>query len=198
MKIGCYFGTFDPIHVGHLIIARYMLEHTDLDQLWLVVTPQNPLKVSDGLSPDKDRLKMVQLAVAEDPDLSACDVEFDLPKPNFTADTLAHLKETYPQHQFVLIMGEDNLRKFPHWRDHDRIANSYQIYVYPRALTEYETPGENLHEAYKDHPNVHFHSAPVLHLSATMIRESVKRGRDVRYMVTPPVRAYILDRQLYT
>lgn len=198
MKVGCYFGTFDPIHVGHLIIARYMLEHTDLDQVWLVVTPHNPLKSEDDLSPDADRLEMVQRAVEQDPELVASDVEFSLPRPNYTADTLSHLMDANPQNEFVLIMGEDNLRNFSKWRDHDRIASNFQIYVYPRALTENESPQENLHEEYKDHPSVHFYPAPVLHLSATMIRESAKGGKDVRYMVTQPVYEFIKKKGLYT
>ena len=198
MKIGCYFGTFDPVHVGHLIIARYMLEYTDLDQLWLVVTPHNPLKNEDDLTGDEQRLAMVRCAVDVDPDLLASDVEFHLPKPNFTADTLTYLTEQHPDDEFVLIMGEDNLRKFPKWRDHDRIAGNYQIYVYPRALTEDEVPDANMHEKYKDHENISFYDAPVLHLSATKIRESVKAGKDVRFMVTSPVYDYIKSEGLYT
>ena len=197
MKVGCYFGTFDPIHVGHLIIARYMLEYTDLDQVWLVVTPHNPLKTEGELSEDALRLEMVQRAVEDDPELLASDVEFHLPKPNFTADTLTHLSDTKGGNEYVLIMGEDNLRKFPKWRDHDQIAEQYQIYVYPRALTEDETPGENLHDTYRAHKNVSFFQAPVLHLSATMIRESAKAGKDVRYMVTRPVNEFIKEKGLY-
>jgi len=198
MKIGCYFGTFDPVHVGHMIIARYMLEYTDLEQIWLVVTPHNPLRTLDALSPDVDRSEMVKRAVEDDPDLLVCNIEFDMPKPNYTADTLAHLSKDHPKDQFVLIMGEDNLRKFPKWRDHDRIAENYEIYVYPRALTEGEVPEENLHDAYKDHRNVHFYNAPVLHISATMIRESARAGKDVRYLVTPPVYQFIKENKLYS
>jgi len=199
MKIGCYFGTFDPIHVGHLIIARYMLEFTDLEQLWLVVTPHNPLKVEEDLTQDDLRLRMVQCAVEEDPDLLASDIEFKLPKPNYTADTLSFLSQEQPNNEFVLIMGEDNLRKFPQWRDHDRIAGNYKIYVYPRALTEEEVemPEENMHKQFKDHKNISFYNAPVLHLSATMIRESLMDGKDVRYMVTTPVYRFIKKEGLY-
>ncbi|MCL4857362.1 MAG: nicotinate-nucleotide adenylyltransferase, partial [Flavobacteriales bacterium] len=138
MNIGLYFGTFNPIHIGHLIIANYMVEFTDLDQVWLVVTPQNPLKKKSTLLADYHRLAMVELAVEQNEKLKASTIEFNLQKPSYTINTLAYIKEKYPKHQFSLIMGEDNLRTLHHWKNYEQIIDNHKIYIYPRALTEQE------------------------------------------------------------
>ena len=136
MKIGLYFGTFNPIHVGHLIIANHMVEHTDLEQIWMVVTPHNPLKQKSTLLDDYHRLHLVRLAIEDYPKLKASDVEFKLPQPNYTVTTLVHLLENYPQHEFSLIMGEDNLKSLHKWKNYDYIIQHHDIYVYPRISDE--------------------------------------------------------------
>ena len=135
MKVGLYFGTFNPIHVGHLVIANYMAEYTDLDQVWLVVTPQNPLKKKSSLLADYHRLALVQVAIQDNSKLRASDVEFKLTQPNYKSTTLANLKEKYPQHTFSMIMGEDNLRTLHKWYNHEHLMENYKFYVYPRVLT---------------------------------------------------------------
>ena len=135
MKIGLYFGTYNPIHVGHLVIANYMADYTDLDQVWLVVTPQNPHKNKASLLSDYHRLAIVRIAVEGNNKLQASNIEFDLPKPSYTTTTLTYIKEKYPEHDFSLIMGEDNLRTLHKWKNHEEIINNHKIFVYPRALT---------------------------------------------------------------
>lgn len=138
MKIGLYFGTFNPIHVGHLVIANYMAEYTDLDQVWMVVTPQNPLKDKSTLLADFHRLALVKVAIDDNTKLRASDIEFNLPKPSYTMTTLTYLKEKHPNYSFALIMGEDNLRTFHKWFNHEVILKNHSFYVYPRVLTEQE------------------------------------------------------------
>ena len=137
-KIGLYFGTFNPIHVGHLIISNYMTGYTNLDEVWLVVSPLNPLKKKESLLKDYHRLNLVRIAIEDNPNLKACDEEFNLPKPSYTIYTLTHLKEKFPNYDFNLIMGEDNLRSFKKWKNHEEILKSHYLYVYPRILTEQE------------------------------------------------------------
>ncbi len=132
MKIGLFFGSFNPIHVGHLVIAHTMASHTDLQQVWLVISPHNPHKKKQSLLHEFDRYDMVEKAIYDNPLLKACDIEFHLPQPNYTIDTLAHLQEKYPQHQFSLIMGSDNLVNFASWKNYDKILEYYHLYVYPR------------------------------------------------------------------
>ena len=136
MKVGLFFGSFNPIHVGHLIIANYMATHTDLKEIWLVVSPQNPLKQKASLAKDYDRLHLVRLAIDQNPKLKASNIEFDLPKPSYTVDTLAYLKEKYPTKTFVLIMGGDNLGTFHKWKNYEIILKNFQIYVYSRPKYE--------------------------------------------------------------
>ena len=135
-KIGLFFGSFNPIHTGHLIIANIMVETTDLKKVWFVVTPQNPLKPSKGLLHDFDRFDMVQAAVSDNHKLMVSDVEFHLPKPNYTIHTLVHLTEKHPDHEFKLIIGEDNLQSFTQWKNYERILEDYGLYVYPRPHTQ--------------------------------------------------------------
>jgi nicotinate-nucleotide adenylyltransferase len=203
MKIGLYFGTFNPIHVGHLIIANYMAEHTDLDQVWMVVTPQNPLKDKYTLLKDAHRLNIVREAIEDNPKLRASDIEFHLPKPNYTISTLTHLKEKYPSHDFSLIMGEDNLRTFHKWYNHEVILEKHMIYVYPRVLTSSEEAEVVEQKGTIDHPYrnskkvIFCDDAPIMKVSASFIRQSIKEGKDVRYLLTEPVYQYITDMHFY-
>ena len=167
-KIGLYFGSFNPIHIGHLILANYLAEHSDLDEIWLVV-----------------RLEMVALSLKEYDKLKPCDIEFHLPQPNYTIDTLIHLEEKYPQHIFSLIMGEDNLKSFHKWKNYEVILSRYFIYVYPR-LSEGEVPVQ-----LQDHEHIVYIKTPIIELSATAIREDIAQGRDVRPMLPANVWNYI-------
>ncbi len=189
MKIGLFFGSFNPIHMGHLIIANTMAENTDLEQVWLVISPQNPFKKNTSLLHEFDRFEMASLAVHDSYKLKVSDVEFNLSRPSFTIDTLTHLSEKYPQHQFVLIIGEDNLSAFPKWKNHDKILEYYELYVYPRPGAE-KTP-------LAEHPKVKFIPAPMLDISATYIRNAVKEGKSIRYLVTDQVENYILRKKFF-
>ena len=203
MKIGLYFGTFNPIHVGHLVIANYLADHTDLDEVWLVVSPHNPLKKKSTLLDDIHRLAIVREAIEDNDKLRASDVEFKLPKPSYTATTLTYLEEKHPNHTFSLIMGEDNLRTFHKWYNHETLIANYPFYVYPRVLTEQEQLEENKigskeKNSFKEHPNVTFCSdAPVMKISASFIRKAIKEGKDVRYLLTDSVIKYIDEMNFY-
>lgn len=190
MKVGLFFGSFNPIHVGHLIIANYLVEHTELDELWLVVSPQNPFKERKTLADDYVRLDMVSRAVEDHPRLQASQVEFDMPKPSYTIDTLTYLSEEYPQHQFVLIMGGDNLRTLHKWKNYEQILKHHEILVYKR-------PNYELGDL-QDHPQVTIvENTPLMEISSTRIRKMVKAGKSIRYWVTEAVREVIEDGAIY-
>lgn len=191
MKIGLYFGTFNPIHVGHLIIANHMAEYSGLDQIWMVVTPHNPLKKKDTLLDDYQRLHLVHLATEDFPKIKASDFEFKLPQPNYTVNTLAHLKEKFPQDEFSLIMGEDNLKTFHKWKNYDVILENHNIYVYPRISAEIE----NLQ--FKNHPRIHVISAPIVEISSTFIRENIKKRKNVQPLLPHKVWEYIDHSNFY-
>ncbi|PJA07635.1 MAG: nicotinic acid mononucleotide adenylyltransferase [Flavobacteriales bacterium CG_4_10_14_0_2_um_filter_32_8] len=200
MNIGLYFGTFNPIHVGHLVIANHMVEFTNLDQVWLVVTPQNPLKNKTSLLADYHRLATVRIAVEDNAKLKACNIEFDLPKPSYTINTLVYLKEKYPEHTFSLIMGEDNLRTFHKWKNYEQIIENYPIYSYPRVLTEQEQEEkQNIASKnfLKNHPTITICKAPVMNISASFIREAIKNKKDVRYLLTESVYKYVTEMHFY-
>ena len=203
MKIGLYFGTFNPIHVGHLVIANYMADYTDLDQVWLVVTPQNPLKNKKSLLEDYHRLAIVNVAIEDNLKLKSSDIEFKLPKPSYTSNTLAYLKEKHPNYQFNLIMGEDNLRTFHKWKNYDVILKNHKLYVYPRVLTiqeeQEEDRGENIkNHQFMQHPQVVFcDEAPIMKVSSSFIRQAIKEGNDVRYLLTDPVFKYVDEMNFY-
>lgn len=197
MKVGLYFGTYNPIHVGHLIIANYMVDHTDLDEVWLVVSPQNPLKIKSTLLQDYHRLAIVRIAVEGNPKLKASDIEFDLPKPSYTSDTLAYIGERYPDHHFSLIMGEDNLRTFHKWKNYEEILNNHHIYVYPRVLTEQEKSDKPSQAALINHANITICDAPVMKISASFIRQSIREKKDVQYLLTEPVFNYVTEMHFY-
>ncbi|MBC5862104.1 nicotinate (nicotinamide) nucleotide adenylyltransferase [Flavobacterium turcicum] len=191
MKIGLYFGTFNPIHVGHLIIANHMAEHSDLDQVWMVVTPHNPLKKKSTLLDDYHRLQMVFLATEHFPKIKPSDIEFKLPQPNYTVNTLAHLEEKYPNYEFSLIMGEDNLKSLHKWKNYDVILERHDIYVYPRISSE----EENLE--FKNHPKIHLIDAPVVEISATFIRDNIKKGKNIQPLLPAKVWEYIDHNNFY-
>jgi nicotinate-nucleotide adenylyltransferase len=197
MNVGLFFGTFNPIHVGHLIIANYMANYTSLDQVWLVVSPHNPLKEKSTLLGDQHRLTLVRIAVEENSKLWASDIEFSMPQPSYTAKTLAVLKEKYPNNTFSLIMGEDNLRSFPKWYNYEKILDEYPIFVYPRLRTAAEE-NHSAVERILTHPNVHMcNDVPVMNLSASFIREGIKNKKDVRYLLTESVLTYIEEMHFY-
>ena len=191
MKIGLYFGTFNPIHIGHLIIANHMAEYSDLDQIWMVVTPHNPLKKKSTLLDDSHRLQMVHLATEDFPKIKPSDIEFKLSQPNYTINTLAHLQEKYPNYEFSLIMGEDNLKSLHKWKNYEVILEHHQIYVYPRISEE----PENLE--LKNHPKIHLIDAPVVEISSTFIRENIKKGKNVQPLLPNKVWEYIDHNNFY-
>lgn len=182
-KVGLLFGSFNPIHTGHLILAHFMATHTDLDAVWLVVSPQSPFKVDQQMLPEEERLKLVELAIAGNDRLRALDIEVSMPKPSYTIDTLDELVRRYPQHRFVLLMGEDNLPGLPRWKQADRILAEHEVYVYPR-------PGVDATDV-KNHPGVRVVDAPLLDISATFIRDCVRAGKSIRYLVPDAVEARI-------
>ncbi len=189
MKVGLFFGSFNPVHIGHMIIANFMATQTDLDEVWLVVSPQNPLKQKSSLAKDYDRLHLVNLATDENFYLKACDIEFGLPKPSYTVDTLAYLIEKYPKKEFVLIMGGDNLATIHKWKNYEVLLRDYQIYLYKRP--KYEL-GQ-----YEKHPNVYHFEAPMLDISATYIRKCLKDKKSIKYLVPERVEEYIDEAGLY-
>lgn len=191
MKIGLYFGTFNPIHVGHLIIANHLAEHSDLEQIWMVITPHNPLKQKNTLLDDYQRLHLVRLATEDYPKIKPSDIEFKLPQPNYTVNTLAHLMEKYPQHEFSLIMGEDNLKSFHKWKNYDYILQHHDIYIYPRISEE----AENLE--FKNHPRIHIIDAPIVEISSTFIRESIKSKKNIRPLLPHNVWEYVDHNNFY-
>ena len=189
MKIGLFFGSFNPIHVGHMIVANIMAETTDFDKVWFVVSPHNPLKQSKALLHEFDRYDMVQAAVADNYKLQVSDVEFNLPKPSYTVHTLAHLAEKHPEKKFSLIIGEDNLESFPRWKNHQQIVDHYGLYVYPRPHVA--------ESQLKSHSNVKMVDAPLLDISATFIRNCVKNNKSIRYLVPEPVEQIIRSKGFY-
>lgn len=190
-NIGLYFGTFNPIHIGHLIIANYLVEHSNLDEIWLVVTPHNPHKQKASLLHNFDRMEMVYLATKEYLKIKPSDIEFNLPQPNYTVRTLAHISDKYPKHTFNLIMGEDNLKSFHKWRNYEVILENHNIYVYPRI-------SEGIIETQFDkHPKIHRVEAPIIQISSTMIRKGIKAGKDIRPLVPDSVLKHINSKGFY-
>lgn len=191
MKIGLYFGTFNPIHVGHLIIANHLAEHSDLEQIWMVVTPHNPLKQKNTLLDDYQRLHLVRLATEEYNKIKPSDIEFKLPQPNYTVNTLAHLMEKYPQHEFALIMGEDNLKSFHKWKNYEYILQNHDIYIYPRISEEPDN------SELKNHPRIHKIDAPVVEISSTFIRDGIKNKKNIRPLLPHNVWEYLDHNNFY-
>jgi nicotinate-nucleotide adenylyltransferase len=182
MKIGLYFGSFNPIHHGHLIIAKHILEHTSLQQIWFVVSPQNPLKPSNGLLNEYHRLHLVNLAIEGEPDFKASDIEFRLPKPSYTIDTLTYLQEKYPSHEFTVIMGSDSFENLQKWKNYEQLLKNYEIVVYER-------PGHPVQDPIIQHVTIL--KAPLLEISATHIRQSIKNNKSIRFLVPDAVKEEI-------
>lgn len=196
-NVGLFFGSFNPIHVGHMIIANHMSQMDELDEVWLVVSPQNPHKKKASLLADNHRLYMVRVAVEDNDKLRASNIEFELPQPSYTINTLAHLGEKYPNHTFHLIMGEDNLRSFHKWKNYEEIMNNHKIYVYPRVLTIQEAEKGLEKNELLNHPNFELVDAPLMKISASFIRNAIQDGKDVRYLLTEPVFNYCDEMNFY-
>lgn len=174
MKIGLYFGSFNPVHIGHLIIANHLLNETPIEKIWFVLSPQNPFKINHSLLNEYNRLHLLQLATADDPRIKVSDIEFNLPKPSFTSVTLSHLSERYPEHEFSVIMGSDSFQNLNKWKNYESIVKHYSIYVYLRPGFPIDNYiGAKLVEL----------DAPLLQISATGIRELIREGKSIRYMV---------------
>ena len=188
-KIGIYSGSFNPIHHGHVMLANYLVEFSDLDELWFVVTPQNPLKKKEDLLDDDERLKMVQLALGDDPRIHVSDIEMHLPTPSYTINTLTSLSEQNPDVEFVFICGMDSLQNMKNWREYQRILDNYELLVFPR---EGYDGGELV-----NYPSVTVLKTPILEISSTFIRQCVKEGRDVRHFMPEKAFAYMKEHQFY-
>lgn len=190
MSIALYFGSFNPIHIGHLIIAQSILLEPEIDKVWFVVSPQNPFKNSASLLSEKSRYYLTQLATEDNPDFYVSNVEFSLPKPSYTIDTLNYLREKYPDKVFSLLMGGDNLVNFSKWKNYEKILDNYKIYVYKR--------GEQSNTPDFDSQNIHSLDVPLLGLSSTMIRNRIKEKKPIQYLVPDKVREEIEKGRLYT
>ena len=183
MKIGLFFGSFNPIHHAHLIVCNYIKQHTDLEQVWIVVSPHNPLKDNTSLLNDYHRLAMVRLAVDDEPNLKAVDIEFHLPRPSYTINTLIYLNEKYPSAEFSIIMGSDSYSNLPKWKNFEALITNWEIFVYDR-------PGNTEMKPYP-RSKTHFVKAPLLELSATYIRNCIRNGYSIRYLVPDKVKEEI-------
>jgi nicotinate-nucleotide adenylyltransferase len=191
-KIGLYFGTFNPIHIGHLAIANHIVEFSDLDEVWLVVTPHNPFKEKSSLLVDHHRLQLVQIAVEDYPKLKASNIEFGLPQPNYTVNTLIHLTEKFPDDHFCLIMGEDNLASFHKWKNYEVILENNELYVYPRVQE-----GKRPVSQFDAHPKVHKTDAPIMEISSTFIRKAIQHKKNIRPLLPCNVWQYLDEMNFY-
>lgn len=187
-KIGLYFGSFNPIHIGHMMIANYMHEFTDIDKIWFVISPHNPLKEKKSLLADYHRLEMVHLALEEEYEMRAMDIEFKMPQPSYTIDTLTRLQEKYPQYEFVVLMGGDSLESIHKWKNYQSLLEQYQVYVYTR-------PGASIAENL--HTNIKIFQAPQMDISASFIRQSIKDKKNIRYFLPEKVWKYIKEMHFY-
>jgi len=179
MRVGLFFGSFNPVHVGHMVLANYMLAYTEMQQVWMVVSPQNPHKTGQQMLSAANRLLLVNLAIDDHPNLRSSNIEFSLPQPSYTIHTLAHLNEKYPEHEFSLIIGQDNLQSFNKWKNHETILEKFHLYVYPR-------PGAATSQ-FDAHPHVHLTSAPVIDISSTFIRQGIREKKDLRFFLPAKV-----------
>ncbi|MBK9582300.1 MAG: nicotinate-nucleotide adenylyltransferase [Saprospiraceae bacterium] len=190
MKTGLFFGSFNPVHIGHMIIANHMIQYTDLKEIWMVVSPHNPLKSKASLAKDSDRLHLVQLAIDDNPHIKASNIEFSLPVPSYTIDTLIHLQEKYPKREFCLIMGGDNVESLPKWKNYELLLQNYDIYVYERS-------GYNTTLA-EDNPRIKIvKNVPMMDISATFIRNAIRDKKSIQYLVPEKVFDYLDGSQMY-
>ncbi len=190
-KIGLYFGTFNPIHIGHLILANHFAETTDLDEVWFVVTPQNPMKRKDSILDNHHRLELVYKATYDYPKLLPSDIEFGLPMPNYTINSLTYIEEKHPDKQFVLLMGEDNLVSFPKWKNYELILDRYELYVYPRK-TDRTIP-----KPFQNNPKINLIDAPQIELSSSAIRKAIKMNQNIRPLLPPESWLYLDEMNFY-
>ena len=188
MKISLYFGSFNPIHIGHLIIANHVLNETSINKIWFIVSPQNPFKESKTLLNEFDRLHLVRLATQDDNRIRCSDIEFNLPKPSYTSNTLAFLSEKYPEHQFSIIMGSDSYQNLDKWKNYETIINNYPIYVYKRE-------GHEIKKTFDKEAVIL--NAPIIQISASQIREYIRSAKSIRYLVPEIVREEIESRKFY-
>jgi nicotinate-nucleotide adenylyltransferase len=195
IKTGLYFGSFNPVHIGHMAIAGYMTEFAGLDQIWLVVSPQNPLKKKETLLADHHRLYMTQLAIGDNYRMKASDIEFKLPVPSYTIDTLTYLKEKYDKNEFCLVMGEDNLYTLHKWKNAIELVTKYPVFVYPRPYSK-KTVSPLLNQILSV-ADVHYINAPLIEISGTFIRNGIKAGKDMSYFLPPAVWKYIVEMHFY-
>ena len=190
MKIGLYFGSFNPIHIGHLAIANYIIEFTNLQELWFVISPQNPVKSKESLLDNYQRYYMVSQAIDAYPKMRASNIEFSLPQPSYTINTLVHLHEQYPEHTFSLIMGGDNLENFDKWKNYDEIISNYHIYVYNR-------PNDTIPDTYLEHPSITYLQAPQMEISSSFIRQCIKERKNVRAFMPEAAWKYLDEMNFY-
>jgi len=189
MQTGLYFGSFNPVHIGHMAIANYLVEYTDLDQLWFIVSPQNPLKKKETLLEDFERYDLVELAIGNDDRFRVSDIEFRLPKPSYTIDSLTYLQEQFPRYMFSLIIGSDNLSTFNLWKNYKLIEKNYKRYIYPRRGSE------NIDS--DKHKNIEVVKAPMIEISSSFIRNAIRQGKDIRYFLPDKVYDYISKMNFY-
>jgi len=194
-KVGLYFGSFNPIHIGHMAIAGYMTEFAGLDQVWFVVSPHNPLKKKETLLADHHRLYMSQIAIGDNDKIKTSDIEFKLPVPSYTIDTLTYLKEKHPNNKFSLVMGEDNLFTLHKWKNATELVKNYPIYVYPRPKSE--KPSSPILDQILLAADIHRVAAPLIEISGTFIRDGIKNGKDMSYFLQEPVWKYIREMHFY-
>jgi nicotinate-nucleotide adenylyltransferase len=197
MKVGLYFGSFNPIHIGHMAIANYMAEFTDMDQVWFVISPQNPFKKRRSLLSDHHRLEMVERAIEGDDRFRASDIEFKMPTPSFTIDTLTWLAGKYPKNRYVIIMGSDGLPTFGKWKNADEIRKNYRRYVYPRpGFPVGLSPGVDA-SRYAAEENLEVVDAPLIEISSSFIRKAIAGGRDIRHFLPRAVWQYLDEMNFY-
>jgi nicotinate-nucleotide adenylyltransferase len=194
-KVGLYFGSFNPVHIGHIAIAGYMTEFAGLDQVWFVVSPHNPLKNKETLLADHHRFYMTELAIGDNARMKASDIEFKLPVPSYTIDTLTYLREKYPKNEFCLVMGEDNLYTLHKWKNVNELIKIFPIYVYPRP--DSVKPSSPMLNQILSIADIHSVNAPLMDISGTFIRDGVKKGKDMSYFLPPRVWIYIREMHFY-
>jgi len=188
MKIGLFFGSFNPVHIGHMAIANYMVEYTDMDRLWFVISPHNPFKERKTLLADHHRLELLERALGDDERFMASDIEFKMPTPSYTIDTLAWLGERYPANHFVIIMGSDCLPAFPKWKNAAEIQHNYRRYVYPRPGYPVDASGQE---------NLVIVDAPHIEISSSFIRKAISNGKDIRHFLPPAAWKYLDEMNFY-